>query len=180
MDEPYHLIIELHGAKFDATGPVEIVNQWYQDFLKALATRPAQQNPQTQNSPTEPSIPDTIPIQQRDVPIDGTELSKIMNVKERIVSLTVRAQSVEDAVMLIILGQRVLRNNELTTGGEIIDGLSHTGGVNIGRVDRLLEKIARDGNLIVTGARRSKRYRLTNSGLAKARDIAGAALATIA
>lgn len=48
------------------------------------------------------------------------------------------------------------------------------------RVDRLLEKMGRDGDLIVTGERRSKRYRLTNSGLAKAQKIASELLATVA
>lgn len=176
MDEPYHLKIKLFGHEFEATGPVEVVHEQFEMF-KELVTKGVTQ---TQKSPTDTPTGDTIRNQQAVPPIDATELAKIMNVKERTISLTVRAESIEDSVLLIILGQRVLRNNELTTGGEIMDGLSVTGGSAVGRVDRLLEKIARDGHIIVTGARRSKRYRLTNTGLAKAREIAAALLATVA
>jgi hypothetical protein len=175
MDEPYHLKIKLFGHEFEASGPVEVVQVQFEMF-KELVTSGL---PQPQKSPTEMATGDTLRNQQA-VPIDATELAKIMNVKERTVSLTVRAESIEDSMLLIILGQRVLRNNELTTGGEIMDGLSVTGGIAVGRIDRLLEKIAREGHIIVTGARRSKRYRLTNSGLAKAREIAAALLATVA
>jgi hypothetical protein len=36
----------------------------------------------------------------------------------------------------------------------------------------MLEKYAKDGDLLTFGERRGKKYRLTNTGLAKARAIA--------
>lgn len=61
-----------------------------------------------------------------------------------------------------------------------MSGLQATGGTSIGRVDRVLEKLGRDGDAIVIGERRAKRYRLTNTGLAKARQLAANLIAIVA
>ena len=55
-----------------------------------------------------------------------------------------------------------------------------TGGLAVGRIDRLLEKAGTDGDVLVSGERRAKRYRLTNTGLAKARQIAIDLIAVVA
>jgi len=39
------------------------------------------------------------------------------------VSLTARPATIEDAALLVLLGQRVSRGNDAVTGGEIIGGL---------------------------------------------------------
>jgi DNA-binding transcriptional regulator PaaX len=61
-----------------------------------------------------------------------------------------------------------------------MEGLTATGGLSVLRVDRLLERIGNAGDVVVIGVHRSKRYRLTNAGLAKARQIAADLLATVA
>jgi hypothetical protein len=40
--------------------------------------------------------------------------------EDRVVSLTARPATIEDAALLILLGQRVSRGNDAVTGGEII------------------------------------------------------------
>ncbi len=82
--------------------------------------------------------------------------------------------------MLILYAQKTLRENDSITGGEIIEGLTATGGLAVMRVDRLLEKAGRDGDVIVIGERRAKRYRLTNTGLNKARGLAAEMIAIVA
>jgi hypothetical protein len=77
-----------------------------------------------------------------------------------------------DAILLLIFGQKALRENDAVTGNEIISGLNTTGGYSFNRIDGLLDKIARDGDLLTFGERRGKKYRLTNTGLAKAKAIA--------
>jgi hypothetical protein len=96
------------------------------------------------------------------------------------VSLTVKPNSAEDAVLLLLLGQRLLRNNESPTGSEIVDGAERTGGLDMGRSDRLFERIARNGDVIMIGERRGKRYRLTNTGISKARRIAATLIELVA
>jgi hypothetical protein len=109
-----------------------------------------------------------------------SSLGKIMKVDNRIVSLTARPTTVGDAVLLVLYGQKILRENDSVTGGEVMDALVTTGGYMLPRVDRLLEKLAADGEVIVIGERRSKRYRLTNSGVTAAREIAKDLLALVA
>jgi hypothetical protein len=176
MENTIRLKTKIDQHEFDAEGPVETVNQLFADFKELVKASTAQ----PQKSPAPVATSATIPNEFNDVPIGASELAKIMKVEGRIVSLTVRPKSIEDAVLLLIYGQRVLQEKELTTGGELMDGLVATGGLSVGRIDRLLEKIGREGDLIVAGARRSKRYRLTNSGLLKVRQLASEYLATVA
>jgi DNA-binding transcriptional regulator PaaX len=61
-----------------------------------------------------------------------------------------------------------------------MDGISATGGFGLFRVDRLLEGMAREGDVIVIGERRSKRYRLTNTGITRARQAAVDLIAIVA
>jgi len=103
-----------------------------------------------------------------------------MKVDERIVSLTVRPKNPDDAALLLLYGQKMLRENDSVTGAEVMGGITATGGLSIGRVDRLLENLARGGDVIVVGEHRSKRYRLTNAGLNKVRQVAGELVATVA
>jgi hypothetical protein len=176
VENTIRLKTKIDQHEFDAEGPIDTVNQMFADFKELVKTATAQ----TQKSPAMTPVLATIPNEFNDVPIGVTELSKIMKIDGRVVSLTVRPKSIEDAVLLLIYGQRVLQEKELTTGGELMDGLLATGGLMVGRIDRLLEKIGRDGDVIVAGARRSKRYRLTNSGLLKVRQLASEYLATVA
>jgi hypothetical protein len=88
------------------------------------------------------------------------------------VSLTARAGSIQNAILLILFGQKVLRQNDGVTGAEIIPGLRASGGYPFERIDRTLEGMAREGDVVAFGANRGKRYRLTNKGIDSARTIA--------
>jgi DNA-binding transcriptional regulator PaaX len=102
-----------------------------------------------------------------------------MHVEGRIVSLTVRPDSIEDGVLLLMYGQKMLRANDAVTGSELMSGLTHTG-QRVTRVDKTLVKASDKGDVIVLGAGRAKRYRLTNAGLAKAKDLAASQIARVA
>ncbi|HET9280860.1 MAG TPA: hypothetical protein VFR24_02750, partial [Candidatus Angelobacter sp.] len=78
---------------------------------------------------------------------------------------------IEDALMLTLLGQRTFRNNDSVTGSELTDGLRQSG-LNVGRVDWRLEKLANEGLIIKIGSGRASRYRLTNQGMARAQEVA--------
>ena len=103
---------------------------------------------------------------------------KITQIYRRYVSLTVRPGSVEDALLLTLLGQRTLRANDTVTGSELTDGLRQSG-LNVGRVDWRLEKMANEGLIIKIGSGRASRYRLTNQGMSKAQDIARNLISTV-
>jgi hypothetical protein len=169
------LKMKIGEHEFDAQGPTEVVDRRLADFKKLVELALASQTAAV-SKPTEKPSPDAgkTPDNQGADP-----LAKIMRVEERIVSLTVRAQSPTDAVLLILLGQRQFRQNDAVTGMEVNQGLT-VSGQTVGRVDRVLDRAAAAGHVIVIGQHRGRRYRLTNSGLARAGDIANALIATVA
>jgi hypothetical protein len=180
MDGAYRLKIKIGHHEFEAEGPADVVDSQFQAFKELIASMPLPLSPYTHLETRKEEIPATITPPKPDLPGTDAALSKIMNVDNRVVSLTVRAKTIEDAVLLILYGQKTLRDNDAITGGEVMEGLTATGGFSIARVDRLLEKLGRDGDAIVIGERRGKRYRLTNAGLAKARIVAADLIAIVA
>jgi hypothetical protein len=187
MDDSYRQRLKIGIHEFEAQGPVNVVQEQVKRFLDLIASLPAEQ---VLPASREPDVPTTVsevliptPTSSRNtisIPAIDLRLDKIMKVAERIVSLTVRPKNPDDAALLLLYGQKMLRENDSVTGAEIMGGITATGGLSMDRVDRLLEKLARDGDVIVVGEHRSKRYRLTNSGLNKVRHVAGELVATVA
>jgi hypothetical protein len=188
VTETYRLKIKIGQHEFEAEGAADVVQKQFQAFKELIVSLPEASVPQlsnpiaeasrnpalaTRNWNTEPNAPPSAPT-------NAPDFSKIMKVDDRIISLTVRPESLEDAVMLILLGQKELRASELSTGGEIMRGLMATGGFSVTRIDKTLAKLGRLGDLIVIGDHRSKKYRLTNAGLTRVRQIANVLLATVA
>jgi hypothetical protein len=62
------------------------------------------------------------------VTADGYALApeRVTWIGGRIVSLTACPETIEDAALVILLGQRTLRSNDSVTGSEVIDGLRQT------------------------------------------------------
>jgi hypothetical protein len=114
-----------------------------------------------------------------DVAFNNYLLPKIMRHEGRIVSLTARGQSLEDEILLVLLGQRKLRSNDSVSGGEILDGLRLTGRT-VNRIDYQMDKMTASGDVITVGTNRARRYRMTNQGFAKAQELAMDLVATVA
>lgn len=166
MDEMETLKMKIGPHEFEATGSPESVREKFQAFREMVTT--------LQSAAVKGMMEGT----KKSIEIiDGmltteSQLAKIMQVNGREISLTARPQNLADAALLLIFGQKALRENDAVTGSEIISGLNTTGGYSFGRIDGMLDKMARDGDLLTFGERRGKKYRLTNTGLAKARAIA--------
>lgn len=169
MDTTHRLKIKIGEHEFEAEGFPEDVRAQFEVFKELIAKAPAP-------APAKPG--DLESGGKPDLSITDTMLDKIMRVEGRVVSLTARPNSVDDALLLLIYGQRVLRKVEAVTGSELTDGLSQTGGLDVARIDRRLEKAAAEVTTI--GAHRAKRYRLTNTGMAKARSLAAELIAKVA
>lgn len=168
MDE-HKLKIKIGEYEFEASGPVEVVQAQFDEFKELIRSiAPA---PQTKVSP----IP---AANQSGEVLPPLPLEKILKVDGRVVSLTAKCDSIDEAVMLILLGQKESRNNQEVTGAEIMDGLE-VSGYKLPRVDRTMDKLSGDGSVITVGLHRARRYRLSNSGLAKALLIAKDVLATV-
>lgn len=165
------LKMKIGDYEIDAEGPEELVQARLDAFTElvklvtALKTAEPEKPARTQDQDTSPRDP-----QNNDTEIDN-DIGHIMQAENRVVSLTVPPESVADAALLILFGQKVMRDNNSVTGAEVIDGIRMSG-QNVDRVDRLLQKAADAGEIISVGQKRGKRYRLTNRGVAKAREIA--------
>lgn len=179
MDATHRLKIKIGNNEFEAEGTPEVVQQQFDAFKELFshaASVPSQKSPQ----PTERSADEKItPESPSDVSANVKSLSKIMRVQGRIVSLTVRPKSVFDAILVVLHGQKELRQNDSVTGAEIRGGITATGGFGASRVDRLLEALAEDSEVIVIGVHRAKRYRLTNTGHVRALQIASDLIAMV-
>lgn len=169
---PHRLKIKIGEHEFEAEGSPEIVQKQFEIFKELVANSPKPDiNKGESQSPEGQSISPLTNNVQQSASIDQS-LEKIMKADGRVVSLTVRPENAQSAALLIIYGQKVLRGTEQVTGGEVADGLTSTGGFSVPRIDRVLNGLGSSGDLIITGERRGRRYRLTNSGLTRARDEA--------
>lgn len=182
MDDTYRQKLKIGIHEFEAEGPVSVVQEQVKRFMDLIASLPKEAvNPPP---PPPPSFADLenlpSPKPKPTSPETDFSLDKIMRLEDRVVSLTARPRNVEDAILLLLYGQKTLRQNDAVTGSEVMEGISSTGGFAISRVDRLLEKMSRDGDVITVGEHRSKTYRLTNAGFAKARQVATDLLAIVA
>ena len=169
----YKLKIKIGSHEFEAEGPASIVQSQFEAFKELIANAKFDNGANNQIEATQTSF-DTI-NNATEIPL---MLDKITQIDERIVSLTARPETIEDAALVILLGQRTFRSNDSVTGSEVIDGLRQSG-LAVSRVDWRLEKLASQGLIIKIGSNRASRYRLTNQGVNKAQGVARALIALV-
>jgi hypothetical protein len=168
----YRLKIKIGEHEFEADGPTEAVKAQFEAFKELIATIPIHkpENIQPAND-TETSL--------QHVPQKATPaVDRIFRVAGRVISLTVPPNSETDAVLLILYGQKHYRKNENPTGSEIMDGMEQSG-YRTTRIDRILTSLSDEGGVVISGAHRGKRYRLTNQGFMKAETLTREALAKL-
>jgi hypothetical protein len=159
----YRLKIKIGEHEFDAEGPVETVQAQFEAFKELVSAAPLKTQPSPMNAPDNADQPNGDP--------NELNLEKITRVEGRIISLTIGVDRIPDAILLILLGQRRFRSNDAVTGAEILEGLRESGRP-IDRADRILLSLHAEGLLIAVGQHRSRTYRLTNAGVARAQEIA--------
>jgi len=162
----YKLKIKIGMHEFEAEGEQSMVQSQFEAFKQLIA------NQELSNAERNAGY---VAQKETDTGINANEsslmLDKITRIEGRIVSLTARPEAIEDAALVILLGQRTFRSNDSVTGSEVIDGLRQSG-FSVTRVDWRLEKLASQGLIIKIGANRASRYRLTNQGMNKAQGVA--------
>jgi hypothetical protein len=167
--------------EFEFEGSPEDVKQAFQAWQELVKTVASSAPPPAPDRPA--NVTGFVAAQAEAKPNPAnvdSELTKIMRTDGRYISLTARTATVHDAVLLMLYGQKAIRNNDAVTGAELLSGLSASGGFGTPRLDRILDKIATDGDVMSFGERRGKKYRLTNTGIAKARALAADLIAAVA
>jgi hypothetical protein len=147
--------IKVGDNEFEAEGPPDAVQAQLLTFVRLVGREEkAEEKPARPiESPSQPPL-----------------INKIARVDGKVVSLKVKIESPGDAVLVLLLGQQQLRRNTAVAGTEIMDGLRASGhGIN--RADFILKRYASSGDIVATGKRRRRRYRLTTDGVEKAQKI---------
>ncbi|SRR6266550_1383606 len=169
----YRLKVKVGEHEFEADGPVETVKEQFEAFKDLIASL-SKDKVETTTPTTSFDAPTSQPV----IPVATSSMDRIFRAERRVISLTVPPTSETDAVLLILYGQRHYRNNENPTGGEIIDGMQQSG-YRTPRISRILAALSGEGAVIITGAHRGKRYRLTNQGHTRAEGVVRDALAKL-
>jgi hypothetical protein len=169
----YRLKIKIGDHEFEAEGAVEAVQAQFEMFKDLISTLPSDKAETTTPHALEPP-PEVIATASR----PQLDVERIFRQDGRVVSITVPPNSETDAVLLVLYGQRHYRKNEAPTGSEILDGMELSGYRAI-RIDRILMSLSDEGAVIITGAHRGKRYRLTNQGFTRAEGVVREALAKL-
>lgn len=167
--------------EFEAEGSPEIVQQQLEAFKSLLSSQPPPSAAESQARQEAQSVEESTPVStpQSTAPLAAhVRLESILHADGRVVSLTALPGTVEEAALLIMLGQKELRNNVSATGQEVGDGLAQSGKPTL-RVDRIMEKHIQNAFVLKTGLGRATRYRLTNQGLSRALSIARELLASL-
>lgn len=159
--------------EFEASGPVDFVAAQFQAFMQSISSLPPKSTISGALSEDKAKQNHIDTVGDKHVPIE-----RVLHVSGRIVSLTALPSSMEDAVLLLMLGHKDLRNNPAVTGQEIGDGLAQSGRP-VARVDRVMDKPITEAFVLKSGIRRATRYRLTNQGLVKALNIAKSLIETL-
>ena len=102
---------------------------------------------------------------------ESIPLQKIFRIQGRIISFSGKIPSIDDAALLLLLGQQKVRNNVAVTGSELNSGLTASGH-KVSRTDQLLTRQYRSGTVLIRGQHRRRRYRLTEKGVVRAEEIA--------
>lgn len=175
--EPFRLKLKVGVHEFEAEGTEESVKEqlavWRELISSPGPSAPTLASPPPQASPPPPPADAGETPEADSFREDRRQFSKIFKHDGRVVSLTVLPkgpQSTPDALLLILFGQYVFNGPEPVSGQTISDGLAMSG-VPVPRVDRAWGPHL-GSNVLASGVRRGTRYRLSNTGLAKAREIA--------
>lgn len=172
--EPFRLKMKVGSHEFEAEGDQETVERQLLEWKALILAVPAAVPvavPVAVTVPVTPSpaAPATPPAQT----LLGTVLGKVFKQEDRIVTLTALPtgpQAEADASLLLLLGYRDLTQEELVTGGRILQGLQRSG-MSVQRADRVFGDYM-DRFVIRVGVHRAVRYRLTNQGMLKAQELA--------
>jgi hypothetical protein len=165
MTGPHKVRIKIGDAEFEAEGSEESVKQQYADFLAALAVAGPQKAPKADGAKGN--------NQQDAAEPDKSALTRLFQVDGDLVSLKFLPKTetaTPDALMLLLLGYALLKNQEMVLGTQLTRAARQSGLAKIERVDRAFGKYG-DDFLQRGGAKKGTRYGLNNQGTNKAKEL---------
>lgn len=176
--EPYKLKVKIGGHEFEAEGPQEAVQAQFAAFKELVSSAQVAGKSETQGRSISTSeVVDKLGTGQVavDQAIEAERFLRLFRRDKDSLSLTVLPQGERreaDAVMLLLLGNRVLLGKDSVTAVTLSASLRQSG-ISVERLDRVLNPFIGGAEplLLRIGLRRSVQYRLTNLGLARAERV---------
>lgn len=166
----------LNGEEFEAEGSQSFIEQQRNYFLNLIGKDNSLSIPQTAtlNNPLQQTIAPVVRIpitsSQPDASLSPVRLwERILREEGNVVVFRKRHKlSLQESVILILAGARVLLHKQSCSALEISRALKLSG-INLnGRLDRMLAGEIQQGHLSSEGVKRSRTYTLTDSGVARA------------
>ena len=163
-----------NGEEFEAQGPREFIERERNYFLALIGSQ--QQHPATVNKSSGSLVaPDTnlnkFTQAAGNLPQHFQSYLWERLFKEDNTTLILRQKAklpAPELALLILAGARVLLQKPAYPALELARSLKACGVVDAGRLDRLLAPEIQAGRLIGEGSKRSRTYKLTDEGFAKA------------
>ena len=166
MSTPCKLHIKIGSAEFLAEGPEATVSEQYRQFLTLVATTGHGGEQARPANNKQGSEGDSWPTRQH------KDLGRVFD--ENADGIIYLRQSLPpdsnpaDAIIQILYGFLVLKDKSEVPAGVLMASVSHSGITMNNRLDRLLTQHA--DFISQVGSKRGSRYRLTNPGIAYAKD----------
>jgi hypothetical protein len=174
--DTHRLKVKIGSHEFEAEGSQEAVEKQFdtfKDMVRSVGDRSSPQPAQRGGGPGKPSEPHN----SADIDLKLETIIKVEGEKVSLTALPTGQDGEGEAVLLILLGHKMLRASEQVTAIQLVAGMTQSG-FQIERVDRIVKQLP-DGQVARTGAKKGVKYRLTNTGTTQAKQIARTLIATL-
>ncbi len=178
LQETFKLRVKVDGHEFEAEGESGLVSRQFEAFRlmiqgAGLASSERIARPDGEGSRDSARPPEPTPRVSHHDP----DLAKLFRVSPQTQLLSLRQPPggkypEADAVLLLLLGHKRLRNEEDVPVTVLTEALKQSG-CPVKRLDRILMIYTKDHSVLRSGRGKGGKYRLTNLGLKKVEAIAG-------
>jgi hypothetical protein len=165
------LKLEIGDRKFEAEGPVDVVGAHANTFMKLTLGG----NADTVAAEVEAA---KARAASEDAAKNALRLDRMLSINGKTIALKILPKQLTDAVVILMLGHRTLRNQPMVSSADIVDGLSASGRAT-DRANYLLRICTHYGFVAAVGENRGRRYHLTEAGVKRAEAVARVLLAAL-
>ena len=177
----FKLRLKIGINEFEAEGSQEFVEKEREVFLEGIDANEQGEEPHPEeheeNPPGSDAAGQTAPAAPgKDPPVSTADMAKLAHQdksRKDLITLTALPQESEsqkqDALLLLLLAHRVIRNVENVKATDVLNGMKQSG-IAVSEISGLVDKIS---TLVLrTGVRKGTKYRLSNPGVQKAKSVA--------
>jgi hypothetical protein len=176
----FKLRLKIGANEFEAEGSQEYVESERDIFLETIGSaKQDEDDPGAAGADELGRVPpggvngDQPPATTIDFP--RADMQKLARQEKDAITLTALPSAEEtkeeDAFVLLLLAHKVMRGVDNVPSDDLMEGMNHSG-VPVGRLDTLAKNKKLKGLVLKTGRKRGTTYRLANTGITKAKEIA--------